>query len=165
VILVAPGEEAQAFDLAIGLDRDYPMLTAVGMVSPVVAVPSAKGPPHVGDTGWLYHLDVPNLLLTSLRPAPGGADGVVARVVECGSHAGHAEFRCVRDPASVQRVNLRGEVIDGISYHGDTVFLDTAEGELVQLRIDFTAETPPEPPPGESSAGGYDYDRPPDTAD
>jgi hypothetical protein len=75
VILLVEGEEARSFDLAIGLDRDHPMLTAFGMVSPVAVVPAAKGPPHVGATGWLFHLDAPNLMLTSLRPLPNGADG------------------------------------------------------------------------------------------
>ena len=50
VILVPPGETAQAFDLAIGLDRDHPTLTAFGMVSPVALVAAAKGPPLVGAT-------------------------------------------------------------------------------------------------------------------
>ncbi|MBI1915119.1 MAG: hypothetical protein HYS12_10330 [Planctomycetes bacterium] len=146
VILVPEGEQQQTFDLAIGLDRDHPMLTAFGMVSPVALVPSAKGPPHVGATGWLFHLDAPNLLLTSLRPAPGGADGVVARLVEVGNHSGHSEMRCVRDPQQVRQVNARGEVLAELGYSGDTVYLDVAEGELLHLRIDFTREEVPEEP-------------------
>ena len=144
VILVPPGETVQAFDLAIGLDRDHPTLTAFGMVSPVALVTAAKGPPHVGATGWLFHLDAPNLLLTSLRPAPGGADGVLARLVECGNHAGHSEMRCVRDPVGVQQVDARSEVLAELGYQGDAVMLDVAEGELVQLRIDFTRVPVPE---------------------
>src|SRR5262249_55090771 len=74
VVLIPEGETAQAFDLAIGLDREHPMQTALGMVTPVTLVPTPKGPPHVGATGWLFHLDAPNLVLTSLRPAAEGAD-------------------------------------------------------------------------------------------
>jgi len=146
VILVPEGEQQRIFDLAIGLDRDHPMLTAFGMVSPVAVVPSAKGPPHVGATGWLFHLDAPNLLLTSLRPAPGGADGVLARLVEVGNHSGHSELRCVRDPQQARQVNARGDVLAELGYSGDAVFLDVAEGELLHLRIDFTREESPEEP-------------------
>jgi hypothetical protein len=158
IILVPEGETAQTFDLAVGLDRDYPMLTAFGMVSPVAVVPAPKGPPHVGATGWLFHIDVPNLLLTSLRPAPGGADGVVAHLLECGNHAGHCELRCVRDPQGVDQVNVRGEVLAQLGYQGDAVMLDVAEGEFVQLRIDFTREQPPEQPSEEPlpEEGTYD---------
>ncbi len=157
VILVPEGEEARAFDLAVGLDRDHPMLTAFGMVSPVPVVPTSKGPPHIGATGWLFHLDAPNLLLTSLRPAPGGADGVVARLLECAKHAGHSELRCVRDPAGASQVNARGEVLSELGYAGDAVFLDVAEGELLHLRVDFTREEAPAPPPEEAPPDGM-YD-------
>jgi hypothetical protein len=158
VILVPEGEQQQGFDLAIGLDREHPMLTAFGMVSPVAVIPSAKGPPHVGATGWLFHLDAPNLLMTSLRPAPDGADGVVARLVEVGNHSGHAELRCVRDPQQVRQVHARGAVLAELGYSGDTVYLDVAEGELLHLRIDFTREEVPQEPPGEVSPPEAPFD-------
>jgi len=41
-------------------------------------VPTSKGPPHIGATGWLFHLDAPNVLLTSLRPALDGSDAIFA---------------------------------------------------------------------------------------
>jgi hypothetical protein len=70
VLLVCPGEKTQAFDLALGLDRDYPVQTALGLVTPAPVVETTQGPPHVGAEGWLFHLDAPNLLLSSLRPVP-----------------------------------------------------------------------------------------------
>jgi hypothetical protein len=69
VLLVCPGETAQAFDLAIGLDRDFPIQAALGMVTPAPVIPVDRGPPHVGQEGWLFHLDAPNLLLGGLRLA------------------------------------------------------------------------------------------------
>ena len=75
------------------------MQTALGMVTPVpMVIPTAKGPPHVGAAGWLFHLDATNLLLSSIRPAPDGADAVLVRLLESSVHGGPAEFRCVRDP-------------------------------------------------------------------
>ena len=68
VLLLGPGEQTHIFDLAIGLDREYPMQTALGMVTPAPVTATTQGPPHVGADGWLFHLDAPNLLLTSLRP-------------------------------------------------------------------------------------------------
>ncbi len=67
-------------------------------------VPTTQGPPHIGATGWLAHLDASNLLLTSLRPAADGADAVTARVIECAgvgvctSDYGQLTFRKVRRP-------------------------------------------------------------------
>ena len=64
------------FDLGLALDRDYPMQAAVGMISPLAVVPTTKGPPHIGPTGWLFHVDSPNLL--AHQPAAGG--GRLARL-------------------------------------------------------------------------------------
>ena len=46
VILIPEGETAHTFDLALALDREHPTQTALGMVTPVPVVPTAKGPPH-----------------------------------------------------------------------------------------------------------------------
>ncbi len=72
VILMVEGEESSSFELAVGVDREQPMQTALGVVTPVPVVETGKGPPHVGAAGWLFHLDAPNLVLSSLRPRPTG---------------------------------------------------------------------------------------------
>jgi hypothetical protein len=137
VILVPPGETAQAFDLAVGLDREQPMQTALGLVTPVPLVPTAKGPPHIGATGWLFHLDAPNLMLSSLRPAADGADAVVARLLECGAHGGSAEFRCVRDPRRAVLLDARGNSLLEAQTQGDAALVEVAPGDLVHLRVEF----------------------------
>ena len=159
VILVPEGEECQSFELAVGLDREYPALTACGMATPVTVVPTTKGPPHIGATGWLFHLDAPNVLLTSLRPALDGSDAIFARLSECGVHGTHAEMRCVRNPARVQLTNLRGESQYSPGTNEDAISLDPAQGELIPLRIDFTLDEPPPeetPPPPEFDAPPYE---------
>ncbi len=138
VLLVPEGETCTAFELGIGLDRDYPMLTAQGLVSPAPLIETAAGPPHVGDTGWLFHLDSPNLLLTSLRPAPNGADGVIARLLECTGHTGPAELRCVRDPQRASLLDAQGSLTMEASTQGDAAQFDVSQGDLVQLRVDFS---------------------------
>jgi hypothetical protein len=138
VLLVTEGETARGFDLGIGLDREHPTQTALGAVSPVAVVPTDRGPPHVGATGWLFHLDASNLLLTSLRPAEEGADAVVARLLECGGFGGPAELRCVRDPARAALLDARGESLTDATTQGDAVQLEVPANDLVHLRIEFS---------------------------
>jgi hypothetical protein len=138
VLLICPGETTQAFDLSLGLDRDFPMQTALGLVTPAPVVAVDRGPPHVGSEGWLFHLDAPNLLLTSLRPAPDGADGGVARLLECAAHGGSAELRCVRDPVRAALLDARGTTLSDVPTRGDSVLLDVTPNDLVQLRVDFS---------------------------
>jgi hypothetical protein len=148
VILVPPGEKAQVFELGIGLDREHPTQTALGLVTPVPLVPTAKGPPHVGAAGWLFHLDTPNLLLTSMRP--GGrelrdpaegqedqVDAVTARLLECAALSGHAELRCVRNPRRAVVLDSRGGRLLEAGTSGDAVFLEVSPGDLTQVQVEF----------------------------
>src|SRR5262249_43633735 len=131
VILVPSGESAHVFDLALGLDREQPMQTAWGFASPVLALPVAKGPPHVGPAGWLFHLDAPNLLLTSLRAEPGETPAVTARMLEVSGFGGGAELRCPRDPRAAALTDAAGTPQQTLMTSGDAVPFDFAAYELV----------------------------------
>jgi hypothetical protein len=137
VVLLPEGESARGFDLGLGVDREYPMQTALGMVTPVPVVPTTKGPPHIGAAGWLFHLDAPNLLLGSIRPAPDGADALVARLLECNSHGAQAELRCARNPQRAMLLDARGTTLLEAGTNGDAVVFEVAANDLVQLRVDF----------------------------
>lgn len=138
VILEPEGESCRAFDLGIALDREHPMQTALGMVSPVAILPVAKGPPHIGASGWLFHLDAPNLLLTGMRPAPDGSDALIARMLECSMYSSPAEFRCVRNPTRAARLDAFGESIQEMTVSGDAALLDVGAGDLLQVKIEFS---------------------------
>jgi hypothetical protein len=135
-ILITEGEPATEFDLAIALDREQPMQTALGHVSPAPVVACEQGPPHIGPTGWLFHLDMPNLLLSTLRPE--GPDGVVATLLEIASHGAEAGLRCVRDPVKARALDLKGdEMIDPV-LEGDTIRFDLGPASLVRIHAAFS---------------------------
>lgn len=140
VILIAEGEQTTTFDLALGLDRDYPMLTAQGLVTPATVLPTTQGPPHVGATGWLFHLDQPNLLLTGLRPDPEGKDAVIARLLECTGHHCFAELRCPRNPTRATLIDARGSQIMDATVNGDAVQFDGSRYDLMQVRVEFGSD-------------------------
>jgi hypothetical protein len=138
VILLPEGEQARVFDLGLALDRDYPMLAAVGMISPLPIVPTEKGPPHIGPTGWLFHLDSPNLLLLNLRPTDDGGRSFIATFLETsGVHGGTAELRCVRDPSGATLIDGDDQPTTSVSVVGDAVRLEFAAGELLRIRVDL----------------------------
>jgi hypothetical protein len=138
VILLPQGETARTFDLALGLDRELPMHLALGMISPAVVVPTRKGPPHIGASGWLFHVDAPNLMLLDMRPAADGVDGVIARMLECSNFGGHCELRCVRDPQQAHLLDARGTSLMQLTTHGDIVPFEVAAGDLAHVRVDFS---------------------------
>ena len=157
VILVTEGETAQTFDLAIALDREQPMQTAQGLTTPLVVVPTTKGPPHIGSSGWLFHLDSPHLLLSQMRPgkcgsagrsaakrlrrlssSTGPSDAITARMLECGGHSGQAEFRCVRNPRRAAVLNARGDFMLEASLSGDAVHLEVTPNDLIEVQVEFS---------------------------
>jgi hypothetical protein len=145
VILQPQGETTQTFDLAIALDREYPMQTALEWITPVPHIFTTKGPPHVGASGWLYHLDTLNLLLTSMRPggrkSEGGdlVDAITVRLLECGSQSGQAEFHCVRNPTRATVLNSAGNLLLESTLNGDSVQIEVTPNDFNQLQIEFGA--------------------------
>jgi hypothetical protein len=137
-ILVPEGEQTQAFEIGVGLDRDYLMHTALGTTTPIPLLKTDKGPPHIGASGWLFHLDATNLLLTSMRPAPGGADAVTLRLLECNNHSGAAELRCTRNPKQASLVDARGNSLLDAAINGDAVSFEVSGGDIAHLRVGFS---------------------------
>jgi alpha-mannosidase len=137
VLLICPGETATHFELGLSLDRPSPMQTAQGLLTPVLSVPTEQGPPHIGTTGWLFHIDAPNLLLTSLRPraAEGDSRVLLARLHEIGGHPGQAELHCVRNPQRARLVDGRGNPLLDLSPSGDAVPFEFARHDLVQVEV------------------------------
>ncbi|HLJ92356.1 MAG TPA: hypothetical protein VKU02_04105 [Gemmataceae bacterium] len=137
IVLMPEGETEQVYEIGLALDREYAMQTALGMITPVPVLPLTKGPPHVGAAGWLFHLDAPNLVLSSFRPAPDGADAVIARMLECSGHMAQAELRCVRDPRRALLTDAQGALLMEANTSGDAVQFDVPAGDLMHLRIEF----------------------------
>jgi hypothetical protein len=149
VILMPEGETTTTFDLGISLDRDQPIQTALGYASPLAVVPTTKGPPHVGASGWLFHIDASNLMLTRMTPGPherrpaeeapaGVRDAITARFLECAGHSGFAEFRCARDPVRAVVLDARGQFVLTANTSGDAVNLEVSPSDLAHVQVEFS---------------------------
>lgn len=140
MVLAPEGEQGTAFELLLALDREQPMQTAVGWSSPAPVVVTDKGPPAVAASGWLAHVDMPSLILTSLRPAEPG-DGmnraVVGQLVECAGFGGAAELRFARDPSAAARVDGTGAHEHTLGLVGDAIPVDFSAGETFRVKAEW----------------------------
>ena len=80
-----------------------------GLSSPVAVVPTNQGPPHVGTSGWLFHLDASNLLLTRLVPGTLEAGGAPS---QSGRGDGAASGMC--QPFGTGGIALRAQSRSGV---------------------------------------------------
>ncbi len=151
VIMVPEGEKCTTFEFGIAFDRDVPMQTAWGFTSPIGVVPTTKGPPHIGASGWLFHVDASNLLLTRMMPGPieasasreGVPDTVTARLLECANYSGLAELRCVRDPQRAAVFDTRGQFLLEANRSGDIVHLEVTPNDLAHVQVEFGVPSAP----------------------
>ena len=140
VILIPEGEQGRTFELLLSLDREQPMQTAVGWVSPAPVLLTEKGPPPTGPTSWLAHIDMPSLILTSLRPVD-ASDGmnraVVGQFVECAGFGGSAELRFARDPTQADIIDGMGNVTQPLTLNAGAVPLDYSAGETLRVKVEW----------------------------
>jgi alpha-mannosidase len=140
VILVPEGERCRTFDLLLAPDRDVPMQTAFGWVSPAPVVATDKGPPAVGPSSWLAHLDMPNVLVTCLKPVePGEGAGraVAGTLVETAGFGGVADLQFARTPDRVALVDGMGNALQPLSLSEEVVRLEYSAGETFRVKAEW----------------------------
>ena len=144
VILVPEGEQTRTFDLLLATDRDVPMQTALGWVSPSPVVVTEKGPPAVGASSWLAHVDMPSLLVTCLKPCDpdeGMTRAVAGTLVETAGFGGAAELRFARDPNQASLVDGTGKPLQPLTMRqseiGEAIQLEYSAGETLRAKAEW----------------------------
>ncbi|MFO0847492.1 MAG: hypothetical protein U0871_02870 [Gemmataceae bacterium] len=136
LVLIPEGEASRRFDLLIAADRDYPMQTAAGWTAPAPVVATDKGPPGGMASSWLAHLDLPSLLLTSLRPGEGRT--VTARLLETAGFGGAADLRFAVPPARAELIDGEGTHLKDVLLNDGVIPLEFSANEVVRVKCDWT---------------------------
>jgi hypothetical protein len=139
-LLIAPGEQDTKFTLHISLDRDLPQFTAYSLQSPAYCQLTSEGQPQSGASSWLFQIDAPNLILTSMRTLPPREDSTTAIVLqlqEIGGNGGIAELRCVRNPKRAVRLDGLNEEMHELGCNGDAISVEYSAHEIVRICICF----------------------------
>ena len=104
-------------------------------------MPTDKGPPPVGPSGWLVNIDLPSLLMTSLRPVAATSEGmtraVAARFVETAGFGGAADLLFARAPTKAFQIDGTGATLNEIAITGDPVSLEFSANELFRIRAEW----------------------------
>ncbi len=140
VVLIPEGESCRSFDLLLALDRELPMQTAAGWVAPSPVVMTEKGPPPGGASGWLGHVDLPSLLMTSLRPVPpseGKSRAVALRLTETAGFAGAAAIQFARDPAHAMTVDNEGKAGATLEPRAGEIPLEFSANETLRVQAEW----------------------------
>lgn len=136
LILLTQGESERNFKVSLGLDRDHPYQIATALDAPIFVQKVEQGPPPSGPTGWLFHIDAPNLVLHRLFPGkePGS---IIFLLEETEGFATPCEIQCIRDPKRACMVDLDGNDQGELVVRGDTITLYPESHGIMLIKVSF----------------------------
>jgi alpha-mannosidase len=135
-LLVTATETCRTFELGIGLDLANPFHAALDLATPPVMIAVAADPP-ASSSGWFFHVDAPNVVITSTAALGPERAGVRMRLFESAGRYTRAKLRSLRDVAQARLTDFHGQRLATLDAQGDTINLDLAPHEFTQLEIEF----------------------------
>jgi hypothetical protein len=134
-LLVVRGETERRFRLAIGVGLAHPAAAALDLVAPAVVVPGALAPAASGGAGWLFHLDVKNIVATHWEPLDeaGRNVGFRVRLLEVEGRAATGQLRAPKPIAAARRVDFLGHSLADLTAEGDCVTFDCSAYEWLEI--------------------------------
>jgi len=158
-LLVAAGESQRHFRFVIAVDTKYPMQAALDAMTPPAVVPTQTGPPAFGRSGWFFHLNVRNVILTRImgavpeevrsapsessteRREPDAAAPLIrqftVRLVETEGRHREVKLRCFKTPHSARRRDATGRILGELSVEDDCVVIDMTAYEMADVELLF----------------------------
>ena len=135
VVLIPEGELTRRFEFLLACDRDYPMQLAQGWTTPTPVVATTRGPPNGLASSWLATLDLPSVLLTSLRPTAGRT--ALARMIETAGFGGTCDLRFAVPPTAATMIDGTAAPANSVTLIGGAVPLEFSAHEAFRVRIDW----------------------------
>ena len=152
-IMLVSGETQRKFRFTIAVDQPYPMQAALDALTPITVIPTAKGPPRSGNSGWFFHLSGRNVQIVQLlelmenpveltdawdplaaQPTPTG-QGLALRLLETEGRPVRVTLQCYRTPQSARQRDFQGRTITDLTIHGDTIQIDMVAHEVADIEF------------------------------
>lgn len=138
-LLLAGRETGRQFRLGIALDLEHAFHAAVDFVAPSPVVPSQAGPPRVGPTGWLLHVEsaavhVPRIEFLE-HTGDGRGWGLAVYLVETSGRAIRSRLRLFKNPIDARQTDFAGELVIDLHTDGDAVPFDLTPHEMVRVEV------------------------------
>ncbi len=138
-LLIAGRETTRTFDVAIGLDLEFPFQAHQDLVTPPLVIPTEAGPPKVGTAGWFFHVDRPSVAVTRVEPVwQTGEDrgpGLAFHLLETANRSTRCRLRLYRSPTWARQTDLQGDLIVDLARDGDAILIDLTPHEIARVEV------------------------------
>ncbi|MES2789439.1 MAG: hypothetical protein V4719_07445, partial [Planctomycetota bacterium] len=153
-ILLVAGETSRKFRFTIAVDQAYPMQAALDAITPTTVIPTTKGPPRSGNSGWFFHISGRNVQIVQLlelmenpvehtdawdslatQPSAAPGQGMGVRLLETEGRPVRVTLQCYRTPKSARQRDFQGRTITDLAIHGDVVHVDMVAHEIADIEF------------------------------
>lgn len=152
-IMLVSGETTRKFRFTIAVDQPYPMQAALDALTPITVIPTTKGPPRSGNSGWFFHISGRNVQIVQLlelienpvehtdawdplATQPTSTDkGLALRLLETEGRPVRVTLQCYRTPKSARQRDFQGRTITDLPIHGDVVHVDMVAHEIADIEF------------------------------
>jgi alpha-mannosidase len=147
-ILLTRGETQRRFRLAVAIDQDYPLQSALDVTVPAVVIPTTSGRPGGGESGWFFQVEPRNVQVLGMFPvcppevppsdgAPRRVHGCRLRLVETEGRPARARLCGPWSPKSARQVDLRQQTLITLPVDGEGIWLDLTAYEVADVELLF----------------------------
>lgn len=136
LILLTDGENQKVYKISLSMDREHPFQISTALDAPIFIQKVDKGPPPSGPTGWLFHIDAPNLVMHKIMPGkePGS---VIFLLEETEGFATPCEIKCLRPPQRACLVDLNGNDQGELVIKEETINLYPESHGIMLVKVFF----------------------------
>lgn len=139
-MLVCRGEQQREFELGIGVDLNHPVRDALAFMSAGYQAASTLAAPGGPTSGWLFHVDAPNLVATHWEAIieSGKAVGFRVRLMETEEKPTRTRLRAMRSVKRARLVDFVGSPLSELEVEGDAIKLEVDAHEWVEVEAHWS---------------------------
>ena len=141
-LLIVRGESARRFRLGIGVDLPDPLHESLGMIAPQTMLRETASRPTPSTTGWFFHVDAKNVIVTHLEPLveSNRVSGFRIRLLETKGKRASATLSCFRNIDHAEKHNFLGKKLVDCDIDQGRVRLEMTAHEWAEVEARWEGE-------------------------
>jgi alpha-mannosidase len=136
-VLIAAGSERRRFQLALGLDCNYPTQSALELVTAGSCAAARLHTPPIAPRGWFLHVGAKNLIVTHVEPLSEERRGVRLRILETEGREARSSVTAFRPFRGAQITDFLGQPTELLSVVDGEVHLEIGPHRWLQIEAEW----------------------------
>jgi len=136
-LLAVAGEDRRRFQFALALDENYPLRTALGLLTAGQARILTLSTEPSSSRGWFLHVGAKNIVATHIEPLVDQAAGLRIRLLETEGRDTHTTLDAFRPFRAARATDFRGHSTGVLSMVDGRVEFDIGAHRWIQIEAEW----------------------------